>query len=83
MPLNGDLTAMPVPELLMWISQCQKTGTRVIRTANVTTTMAFDGGALIFSSSSNRESTLGRLLMKWGVVTEEMHKKARELRTTK
>jgi uncharacterized protein DUF4388 len=67
----------------MWISQFQKTGTLEIRAKTVTTTMAFESGALIFSSSSNRESTLGRLLMKYGVVTEEMHKKARELRKTK
>ncbi len=83
MPVKGNLAAMPVTELLMWISQFQKTGTLEIKTTAATTTMAFEGGALIFSSSSNRESTLGRLLMKYGVVTEEMHKKARELRKTK
>lgn len=83
MPVQGNLSAMPVTEILMWISQFQKTGTLEIKTTAATTTMAFEAGALIFSSSSNRESTLGRLLMKYGVVTEEMHKKARELRKTK
>ena len=83
MPVQGSLAAMPVPELLMWISQCQKTGTLEIRTPRSTETMAFENGALIFSSSSNPESTLGRLLMKHGVVTEEMHKRARQLRKTK
>ncbi len=83
MPVQGNLAAMPVTELLMWISQFQKTGTLEVRTPSATTTMAFEKGALIFSSSSNRESTLGRLLLKYGVVTEEMHKKARELRKTK
>ncbi|HSP32700.1 MAG TPA: DUF4388 domain-containing protein [Thermoanaerobaculia bacterium] len=83
MPIQGNLAAMPVTEILMWISQFQKTGTLEICTTAATTTMAFENGALIFSSSSNRESTLGRLLMKYGVVTEEMHKKARELRKTK
>lgn len=83
MPIQGNLAAMPVTELLMWISQFQKTGTLEIRTEAGTNTMAFESGALIFSSSSNRESTLGRLLLKYGVVTEEMHRKARELRKTK
>lgn len=83
MPVQGNLAAMAIPELLMWISQFQKTGTLEIRTEGGTNTMAFEDGALIFSSSSNRESTLGRLLMKYGVVTEEMHQKARELRKTK
>jgi hypothetical protein len=33
MPIQGSLSTMPVPELLMWISQCQKTGTLEIRTS--------------------------------------------------
>lgn len=83
MPIQGNLSTMPVPELLMWISQCQKTGTLEIRTNEWKETMAFENGALIFSSSSNPERRLGRLLMKHGIVTEEMHKQARELRKTK
>src|SRR5712691_40260 len=83
MPLQGSLKTMPVAELLMWISQFQKTGTLEIRTAQSTEKMAFDSGALVFSSSSNPERTLGRLLIKYGVVSEENHKRARELRKTK
>ena len=83
MPIQGDLKTMPVAELLMWVSQHQKTGTLEIRTSRSTETMAFDSGALVFSSSSNPERTLGRLLIKYGVVSEENHKRARELRKTK
>jgi hypothetical protein len=83
MPIQGDLRAMSVPELLMWISQFQKTGTLEIRTGEWSETMAFESGALIFSSSSNPDRTLGRMLMKYGIVTEEMHRRARELRETK
>jgi len=83
MPMQGDLQTMPVVELLMWISQFQKTGTLEIRTQASTETMAFDAGALVFSSSSNPERTLGRLLIKYGIVSEENHKRARELRKTK
>jgi hypothetical protein len=83
MPIQGSLKTMPVTELMMWISQFQKTGTLEIRTPRSTETMAFDNGALVFSSSSNPERTLGRLLIKYGVVSEEGHKRARELRKTK
>lgn len=83
MPIQGSLRTMPVPELLMWISQFQKTGTLEIRTGEPKSTMAFESGALIFSSSSNPNATLGRLLMDNGIVTEEMHQQARELRKTK
>jgi hypothetical protein len=83
MPLQGNLKTMPVAELLMWISQFQKTGTLEIRTSTWNETMAFDSGALVFSSSTNPDRTLGRLLIKYGIVTEEGHKRARELRKTK
>jgi hypothetical protein len=83
MPIQGDLRAMSVTELLMWISQFQKTGTLEIRTSEWTETMAFEQGSLVFSSSSNPERTLGRLLIKYGVVSEENHDRARELRNTK
>jgi hypothetical protein len=83
MPIQGDLRAMSVTELLMWISQFQKTGTLEIRTCEWTETMAFESGSLVFSSSSNPERTLGKLLIKYGIVTEENHKRARELRKTK
>ena len=83
MPIQGTLAAMPIPEVLMWISQCQKTGTLEIRTGRWNHMMAFESGALIFSSSTNPEGTLGRLLITNGVVTEEMHKRARQLRKTK
>jgi hypothetical protein len=83
MPIQGNLATMPVPELLMWISQYQKTGTLEIRTSRATETMAFDKGELIFSSSSDPDATLGRLLMDNGVVTEDMHSRARDLRKTK
>ena len=81
--MQGDLKTMPVAELMMWISQFQKTGTLEIRTPSSIETMAFENGALVFSSSSNPERTLGKLLIKYGVVTEENHKRARELRKTK
>jgi hypothetical protein len=83
MPMQGTLKAMSVPELLSWISQYSKTGTLEIRSAGTTEIMAFEDGALIFSSSSNPEATLGRILITNGVVTEEMHKEARALRKTK
>jgi hypothetical protein len=83
MPIQGNLKTMPVAELLMWISQFQKTGTLEIRTSTWNETMAFDKGALVFSSSTNPDRTLGRLLIKYGIVTEEGHKRAREMRKTK
>lgn len=80
MAIEGNLRTMSVPELLMWISQCRKSGTLEIRTGRSTERLAFEEGSLTYSSSSDRKKTLGRLLIDKGVVTEEMHEKARKLR---
>ena len=83
MPMQGTLSTMSVPELLMWISQYQKTGTLEIMTKLGVETMAFENGVLIFSSSTNPSATLGRLLVDIGVVTEEMHSRAGDMRKAK
>ena len=83
MPIQGSLATMPVPELLMWISQYQKSGMLEIRTRLAVETMAFESGELVFSSSTDPNATLGRLLLNNGVVTEEMHDRAGDLRKTK
>lgn len=83
MPMQGTLSTMSVPELLMWVSQYQKTGTLEIRTPRSVETMAFESGHLVFSSSTNPNSTLGRLLLDNGVITAEMHDQAGHLRRTK
>ena len=71
---------MPVPELLMWISQFRKSGTLEIRAGRWIEHLAFEDGLLTFSSSSNRSKTLGRILIEQGLVTEAMHRRARKLR---
>lgn len=83
MSLQGSLRTMTVPELLMWISQSQKTGTLEIRTRQSTQRLAFESGTLTFSSSSDRTRTLGRLMIEKGILTEELHEKARRLRKKK
>src|SRR5688572_10938522 len=83
MPMQGSLATMPLPEILTWISQYRKTGKLEIEAGEAKQTLAFEDGVLVFSSSSDRQNTLGRILIKAGIVTEEMHKQARELRKTK
>ncbi|MBW3671803.1 MAG: DUF4388 domain-containing protein [Acidobacteria bacterium] len=71
---------MPVLELLMWITQFRKSGTLRVKTGETTRELDFDKGALTFSASSDQKGTLGRILIERGVITEEMHNRALELR---
>src|SRR5687768_5050328 len=79
MPIQGDLNTMPVPELLTWISQSQKTGTLEVRHGESTRKLGFKDGALIYSASSELKDTLGRVLIRKDVLTEEMWNRAREI----
>lgn len=80
MSVQGSLKTMPVPELLMWISQYQKTGTLEVAAGDHTEKIAFDGGFLIFSSSTDLEKTFGRILISRGMLSEVQHTQARRIR---
>jgi hypothetical protein len=80
MAVHGDLSTMPVGELLMWISNFRKTGTLIVRTLDHDEKIAFDQGFLIFSSSSDLKRTFGRLLVQRGLLSEENHDQARKIR---
>jgi hypothetical protein len=80
MAIHGDLSTMPVGELLMWVSNYKKTGTLVVRTAEMDERIVFDQGFLIFSSSSDLKRTFGRLLVQRGLLSEADHAQARKIR---
>jgi hypothetical protein len=80
MAVQGSLATMSVPEVLQWIAQGRKTGTLFLSTTKGDLQIAFDGGLLIFSSSPDPEQTLGRLLIRKGVITEAAHEQALQIR---
>lgn len=80
MAVHGRLDTMSVPELLQWIALGRKTGTLVLKTPRGSAQLAFDSGTLIFSTSPDPEQTLGQLLIKRGLVSEETHERARKIR---
>lgn len=80
MSVHGSLKTMPVPELLMWISQYQKTGTLEVATGDHMEQIAFDGGFLIFSSSTDLQRTFGHILIARGMLSETQHTQARQIR---
>lgn len=80
MSIQGSLKTMPVPELLMWISSCQKTGTLEVASGDHTEQIAFDGGFLIYSASTDLEKTFGHILIARGMLSEAQHTQARQIR---
>ncbi len=80
MAIHGSLKTMPIPELLMWISNCRKTGSLLVKTDDYDERIIFNEGFLVFSSSSDLNRTFGRLLVERGLLSEENHAKARRIR---
>lgn len=80
MGLRGNLKTMPVLELLMWITQFRKSGTLRVTVGETSRELDFNKGSLTFSASSDQKGSLGRILIERGVITEEMHNRALELR---
>lgn len=83
MSVQGSLKTMGIPELLMWISHFQKSGVLRIDLDSSSRLLGFDRGSLTYSASSDEKETLGRILIEKGIITEEMHERARKLRTEK
>ena len=80
MSIQGSLKTMPVPELLMWISTYQKTGTLEVAASDDIERIAFDGGFLIYSASTDLEKTFGHILIARGMLSESQHEQARRIR---
>ncbi|MBI2214513.1 MAG: DUF4388 domain-containing protein [Acidobacteria bacterium] len=80
MSIQGSLKTMPVPELLMWISSCQKTGTLEVASGDHLEQIAFDVGFLIYSASTELEKTFGHILIARGMLSEAQHTQARRIR---
>ena len=80
MAIHGDLSTMPVAELLTWISNYKKTGTLIVSTEDYDERIGFDQGFLVFSSSSDLKRTFGRLCVARGLLSEADHDQARKIR---
>jgi hypothetical protein len=71
MSVQGNIKTMPVPDLLQWLAQGQKTGTLVIDSGRVEKRIYFRNGAVISSASTDPSEHLGHFLVSHGYITEE------------
>jgi hypothetical protein len=71
MSVQGNLKTMPVPDLLQWLAQGQKTGTLVIDNGRVEKRIYFRDGSIISSASTDPSEHLGHFLVSHGFISEE------------
>jgi hypothetical protein len=70
MALQGDVTTVPVRELLGWLAQRRASGTLSLSRGMVVWRFQLRDGRVELSSSAARESMLGHLLVERGLLTE-------------
>jgi hypothetical protein len=62
--IKGDLSVMPLTDLLQWIDLNKKTGTLVINTHGITKSIYTENGRIIFISSNKEGERIGEFLHK-------------------
>jgi hypothetical protein len=68
--LGGDLRAMPLDDVLLWVASRRKTGTLHVERGEVRKLLVFEEGALQYGSSSDPREKLGQLLVQRQLVSE-------------
>jgi uncharacterized protein DUF4388 len=76
MSLAGNLRTMDLPEVLQWITSSRKTGTLHLERRSVQKRIYFQGGAICTSWSNDPRESLGQILVRERLVTEEQLFKA-------
>jgi len=68
---RGDLATTPLPDMLATIHRHGVPGVLNCASGELTKNVHFDGGDIIFASSSDIEESLGESLLKEGLITED------------
>ena len=71
MSLAGNLRTMDLPEVLQWIASARKTGTLHLERRSVTKKIYFQGGGIYSSWSNDPRETMGQMLVRERLITEE------------
>ncbi len=74
--IKGDLTLMPLPDILQWIEISNKTGTLTITDGNIKKRFYLQDGKIIFVSSNKKEERVGECILKKKLVDSNTLKKA-------
>ena len=75
-PLKGDFSLIGLPEILDYLKTTSKTGVLVLRNGNVTKTLHFKGGVVIFATSNVPDERFGDMLLREGTITSEQYEEA-------
>ncbi len=75
--LEGDLSAIQLPDILSFLAMIRATGRLVVRHDELERSMHWRDGEVIFATSSSFEHTLGQFLLRNGKINREQFEESR------
>jgi hypothetical protein len=74
--LEGDLSAIPLPDVLSFIATIRGNGKLVLRHEGAERTIFWHGGEIVFATSNSPEHSLGQFLLRNGKITREQYQES-------
>ena len=62
--IKGDISVMPLSDLLQWINLCRKTGTITVSFQSIEKKIYLESGKIVFISSNKEGERLGEFIIK-------------------
>jgi len=78
MTFQGNLSSMPLAEILLFLAMTKKTGVLILKQEKVTKKVYYEKGEIVFAVSSLDDERLGDVLLKEGKITEEQYRQSSE-----
>jgi len=75
--LEGDLSAIQLPDILSFLAMIRATGRLVVRHDELERSMHWREGEVIFATSTSFEHTLGQFLLRNGKINREQFEESR------
>ena len=82
MSLSGDLSTMPLPDLLQWMASAEKTGILKVERKKLARWIQFDRGRVVGCSSDDPPQRLGQFLLSRELITPDQLREALEVQET-
>ncbi|MCX7831072.1 MAG: DUF4388 domain-containing protein, partial [Acidobacteria bacterium] len=74
--MHGALERVGLPEILDFLSTMSKTGVLLLRNGNVTKTLHFKRGVVVFATSNIPDERFGEMLLREGKITADQFTEA-------
>jgi hypothetical protein len=74
--LEGDLSAIPLPDVLSFIAMIRRSGNLIVRKGDRERAIQWKDGEIVFATSNSAEDSLGHFLLRNGKITSDQYEES-------